>query len=203
MPRQEPSEHHGLGQAEATEEEDIAESFYDLSFSAHKSRRYHERLASFYASWRNSARIVTAVSGSGAFLLVSSGQPGAELASAFVALWGVMDIIMAPDKKADLHKELYRRFTVLARMVDSAEPDREKHRSLLAERLAIEELEPPCKRLVDLQARNDECRARDFPPEDLVPLNGAQRRLGCFATFGMSRLERWKSERQRAISMPV
>lgn len=64
-------------------------------------------------------------------------------------------------------------------------------------RLRIERDEPPVKRLVDLQARNDECRARNFAPEREVPLSGWQRRFGYFFTFGMARLENW-SRSQRS-----
>ncbi|MGY3347148.1 MULTISPECIES: hypothetical protein [unclassified Bradyrhizobium] len=69
--------------------------------------------------------------------------------------------------------------------------------------MEIEKLEPPCKRLVDLQARNDECRARGFPPDELAPLNWTQRVFGYFFTFGMRRLEDWKADRQRNAGAAV
>ena len=60
----------------------------------------------------------------------------------------------------------------------------EAYNQFSAERLKIEEREPPSKRLVNIQARNDECRARGFPPNMMVPLSGPQRSLGYFFTFG-------------------
>ena len=71
-------------------------------------------------------------------------------------------------------------------------------RELTAERLLSELGEPPCKRLVDLEARNDECRARGFSPDELAPLGKLQRLFGYYgAAFGMQRLEDWKANKQR------
>lgn len=139
-------------------------------------------------------KIATAIAGSGAFLLISSGwQDVATVVVAFIALWAVIDIIFAPDKKSDLHSDLRQKFISLAAEIEAAPRTKESLRALAADRLSIEAREPPCKRLVDLQARNDECRARGFLSSDLVPLSDSQRYLGYFATFGMSRLEKWKA----------
>ncbi len=193
-----------MGQAETeAEAEDLnglEGDIFDLSFSINKSRRYHEMLCSFYGAWRDWMRIITAVAGSGAFLLVTAKVQGwAEVISAFVALWAVIDVVASPDKKAERHRKLGERFTQLAEKIAVSPHTKETYGANLAERLRIERDEPPCKRLVDLQARNDECRSRDFPPEREVPLNGWQRTLGYFFTFGMSRLERW-SRAQRSAS---
>jgi hypothetical protein len=78
-----------------------------------------------------------------------------------------------------------------------------KGAGLTAQRLLIEEGEPPCKRLVDLEARNDECRPRGFPPDELVTLSKWQRRFGRYADFGLQRLEDWKASRQRIEERPA
>lgn len=187
---------HGLGSTTAQEELRLA--FYDLDFSIHKSRRYHESLSRFYAGWRDRFRIVTAVAGSGAFVLVVSDVSWlAEGFTGFVALWAVLDIIASPDKKSDIHFDLSKRFTVLAAELETAARSEHALIALKAKRLEIETLEPPCKRLVDLAARNDECRAREFDPDDLVPISTWQRRFGWYFDFGIERLERWKVERRQ------
>ena len=188
----------GLGQAAAAEEEMTLE-FHHLNFAIQKSRRYHEKLSGFYGKWRDRMRVVTAVAGSGAFVVVvAQHQHAAEWITAFVALWAVLDIIIMPDKKHDLHNELSKRFTGLAAKIHQLPKTPENLRELTAERLILEQGEPPCKRLVDLEARNDECRAQGMSPDELVPLSGAQRFFGYYgATFGMRRLEDWKAERQR------
>lgn len=192
-----------MGQTTAAKErEDLEDKFFDLSFSVHKSRRYHEKLNAFYGSWRDLAKIVTVIAGSGAFLVLLAGHEGwGQLIVAFVALWAVLDIVLIPDKKAELHKELRQGFTRLAGELETAPRTAESYGNLVAKRLQLEEEEPPCKRLVDLQARNDECRARGFPSDDLVPLSEWQRYLGYLHTFGLARVEKWKSAHEaRAAS---
>lgn len=191
---------NGLGQTEASKEAGLKDEFYDLDFSVQKSRRYHEKLSGFYGNWRDRIRVVTVIAGSSAFLLVvKDWQRAAEAITAFVALWAVLDIIIRPDKKHELHDELGRKFTALAARLQEAPQTAEALRALTAERLRIEENEPPCKRLVDLEARNDECRARGFPSRMLVPLSTSQRFFGYYgASFGMKRLEAWKADCEHA-----
>jgi hypothetical protein len=189
-----------LGQAE-TAEETLEGQIYDLSFGVHKSRRYHEKLCAFYSGWRDWVKIVTVVTGSGLFLLlISDWQHVAEFVSAFIALWAMLDYLVAPDKKAERHADLYKRFTALAAKIETMQHTLDSYQQLAAARLSLEENEPPCKRLVDLQARNDECRARGFPPDYLVPLSRWQRYFGYFFTFGMDRLERWNAEHQVRVA---
>lgn len=204
MDRQE-QHRNGLGSSEASStssssEEGLKWAFYDLDFSVHKSRRYHDKLRAFYGVWRDAVKIVTIISGSGLWFLLFAGAPHlAEWLAAFVAVWAVIDYMVAPDRKADQHRRLWEQFTELAAKIERSPRTQDAYSQLAAERLELEKDEPPCKRLVDLQARNDECRARDFPPEDLAPLSGAQRIFGYFATFGMERIEEWKAKRQRAV----
>lgn len=157
-------------------------------------------ICAFYGVWRDWIKIVSVVAGSGVFLLLlASATHFAEVFAGFVALWAILDYIIQPDKKAEKHCDLGERFSDLAIKLARSAKTQEEYNELLATRLEIEKLEPPCKRLIDLQARNEECRARDYPPEDIVPLSGWQRALGYFATFGMKRLEDWKAARQREV----
>lgn len=190
-----------MGQTEAANQEELKWQIYDLSFSVHKSRRYHEKLCAFYSRWRDLMKVVTVFSGSGAFFLIFAGADKlAGTLSAFIALWAILDIVIGPDKLAEKHADLQKRFTALAKRIAVMPSTEEAYREMEAARLELEELEPPIKRLIDLEARNDECRARGFPPDDLVPLSRLQRRLGYFHTFGMPRLEEWKAKRHRASS---
>jgi hypothetical protein len=192
----------GLGQSgTSTTEEALKYKFDSLSFAVQKSRRYHEMLSSFYSVWRDRMKIITAAAGSGAFLIVTAKhQHAAEIVSAFIALWATLDIIISPDKKADRSRDLCERFTELASRIEEAACTEAEYRRLAAARLTIERGEMPVKRLVDLQARNDECRVRGYPPDEQVPLSKWQRRLGYYFTFGMPRLEEWKANRQRSGS---
>ena len=189
----------GLGQSGAAAEEALKYQFESLSFSVQKNRRYHEMLCGFYGAWRDRMKVVTAAAGSGAFIIVTARyQHAAEILSAFIALWATLDIIVSPDKKADRSRDLTEKFVELATRIEQAPLTEASLRQLKSERLQIERGEMPVKRIVDLLARNDECRARGYPPDEQVPLSGWQRRLGYYVTFDMPRLERWKADRQRA-----
>ncbi len=183
----------GLGSSATVEARPgLSDDFHDLGFSIAKSRRYHEKLAHFYGYWRDWTRIATILSGSGLFVLIFAGADKlAGVVSAVFALWAMTDFLVDPDKKARLHDELRQDFIRLAIKFEETPRTDEAIRELTADRLKIEAREPPCKRLVDLQARNDECRARGYPK--LVPLNRWQNSLGYLFTFGMGRLERWKA----------
>jgi hypothetical protein len=194
---------HRLGQTEPTDQaaqERLESEIYDLDFSVRKSRRYHEKLCAFYGAWRDWAKIVAVVASSGAAVLVfAEAKYAAELFVSIASLWAVIDYLATPDKMAQKHCELRDRFIELATKIELMPHTQAAYRKLAAERLMIEKEEPPCKRLVDLQARNEECRSRDYPPEELVPLSGMQRKFGYFFPFGTGRLERWKAERQRQL----
>jgi hypothetical protein len=190
---------HGLGSAEAAQE-GLKWNLYDLDFSVHKSRRYHEKLSTFYGVWSGAVKIVTLISGSGLwFLLFAGAQHTAEWLAAFIAVWAAVDYMVAPDKKAAKHRDLCEEFTDLAKKIVTAPRTDEAYRNLVAERLDLEKQITGCKRLIDLQARNEECRARGFPPEDIVPLSKPQRVIGYIFTYGMPRLEEWKAHRQRQV----
>ncbi|UYN94906.1 MAG: hypothetical protein KIT25_23295 [Enhydrobacter sp.] len=203
MGTQEAGQRDGLGPTEAAKEErrreDLEGGFYDLDFAAHRCRRYHEKLTVFYGAWRNAFRVVTVLAGSSAFfVVVAEFQSLAVFITAFVGLWAILDIVWMPDKKHDLHNELCKRFIGLAAKIERAPRTEEALRELRAERLLIEQNEPPCKRLVDIEARNDELRARNFPPEMLAPLTSWQRTAGRYGSnWGLVRLEKWKAEQPR------
>jgi hypothetical protein len=130
---------HRLGQAPPAEEA-LNWDFYDLDFSVHKSRRYHEKLSAFYAAWRDRMRITTAIAGSAAFfIVVAHEQTAAEVITAFIGLWAILDIIVMPDKKHDLHNSLCKRFTGLAAKIEQMPPTEETLRELKAERLVLEQ----------------------------------------------------------------
>lgn len=179
-------------------EERLEDDIFFLSFGVGKSRRYHEKLWAYYVTLRDWMKILTAVTGSAAFGLVVANWSYAGWFAAIVALLATLDVVMAPDKKADLHASLCRQFIDLARQIEEMPRTEEEYRRASAQRLAIEKNEPPVKRLVDLMAQNDESRARGCPPDDQVPLNRWQRTLGYVFTFGMARLEDWDNKRPPA-----
>jgi hypothetical protein len=107
-----------------------------------------------------------------------------------------VDVTLQFSKKASKHAELKQKFTELAQEILSREPTPDNLRWARTERVRIERDEPPVRRLVDLQAMNDEYRSRGMPEDHLIPLDRWQRLLAFyFPEFGMTRLERWRAER--------
>ena len=105
------------------------------------------------------------------------------------------DLVFAFSERADKQEHLRRCFTELAAQIVEWKPTPENLARAQAERLRIEAEDSGEKRLVDLQADNEEARARGVAPEDLIPLSRPQRWFGYVATFGMKRLEDWHNRR--------
>ena len=108
-----------------------------------------------------------------------------------------MDTVFKFSAKAKLHNELCHRFTELAASMAEWSATENNYRAACAARLRIEANEPPTKRLVDIHARNEELQARGYSSEHFAPLSGPQRWLGCFITFDVERLNRWRAERDK------
>ncbi|WP_077122509.1 hypothetical protein [Agrobacterium rosae] len=169
-----------------------------MDFRIHKSSRYHEKFRSFYEWLHNAAVLATAVSSTSAFFLLLASQP--EIATWLTAIIGVssiLDLLFQFEKKARIHDELRRRFTSLAADTILRDPSTENLRWARSELLRIEGDEPGLRRLIDIQARNEEARARGCAEEDIVPLSRPQRYLGYFGTFDMKRIEHWKAIREK------
>jgi hypothetical protein len=112
-----------------------------------------------------------------------------------VALASTLDVVFGFGKKENQHDQLCRRFTELAAMIAELTPTPENLRWARAERLRIEADEPTERRLVDLQAENEECRARGVDEEDHYPFTSFQRWFGYVATFGIWRIKAWHKAR--------
>lgn len=171
--------------------------YYPTSFAVGKSRRYHAKMARFYRGCHHFGVASSALTGTSAFVALVSDAPGiAQWLTGIVAFAATLDLVFAFSERADKQEHLRRKFTELAACIVEWKPTPENLARARAERLRIEAEDSSERRLVDLQAENEEARARGMPPEDLVPLSRAQRWLGYVATFGMKRLEDWHNQRQ-------
>jgi hypothetical protein len=108
---------------------------------------------------------------------------------------GIIGLSLPIQQEGSQHEALARRFTELSSKIASWDPCPQNLKKARAERLRIEKDKPPVRRLIDLQAQNEECRARDLPCEDLIPLSRSQRTFGYIGTFDMRRLEAWQAKR--------
>jgi hypothetical protein len=146
----------------------------------------------FYRSCHHFVLASTALTATSAFVAMFSGAPSiAQWLTAVVALASTLDLVFSFSERANQHDQLRRRFTELAARIATWAPIEENLALAHAERLRIEMDEVAERRLVDIQAENDEARARGVDPKNLAPLSLPQRWFGYVATFGMSRLEEW------------
>jgi hypothetical protein len=168
--------------------------YYVASFAVARSRRYHAKMCAFYEWSHNLARVAMALTGTASFfVLLANDVGGAQVAkylTSVVAIAATLDAIFRYERKARRHAKLARQFTALARKLAVWDATAANLKKLQAARLEIEEDEPPVRRLIDLQASNEECRSRGIAEDKLVPLSRLQRTFGYVFTFGMPRLER-------------
>jgi len=171
------------------------DEFYDVSFAVGKSRRYHSKMCAFYDRLHNLARVATALTGTASFFVLVATDAGgvrtAKYLTSVVAIAATIDGVLRFQKKARHHAKLSRRFTKLAQKIEGWDATPQNLKKAKTERLEIEATEKPERRLVDLQAQNDEARARGVSVSHLVPLSRCQRIFGYFGTFGMKRIEQW------------
>ncbi|MGY3036151.1 hypothetical protein ACVIIV_005321 [Bradyrhizobium sp. USDA 4354] len=178
------------------------DEYYDVSFAVSKSRRYHAKMFEFYDWAHNLARVATALTGTASFFVLLATDVGgvrtAKYLTAIVAIAATMDSIFRYQKKARRHEKLTRKFTELAQRIATWEATPTNLKKAKTDRLKIEATERPVRRLIDLQAQNEEARARGVPDSHLVPLSRSQRMFGYVFTFGMRRLERWHASMAEA-----
>ena len=129
-------------------------------------------------------------------MLLAKGTEIAKYLTAVVAAAAALDSVFRFNRKARTHETLCRRFTDLSSKIAGWEPTPANLRKARVERLRIERDEPPVRRLVDLQAYNEELRALGKPETVLVPLTWWQRTVGYVFTPGMAKIEKWKADRE-------
>ncbi len=173
------------------------DGFYDASFAINKSRRYHAKMRAFYQAAHDYSTAATAISGTSGFVAVLAWAPRVALAlTAIVAISSTLDLVFGFDKKALVHDGLCRRFTALAAKIEDTPATLENLCKVKEARLEIEMDEPTERRLIDLIAENEECRARGVEEKELVVLTNKQRYFGYIITFGMDKIEAQRKQAQ-------
>lgn len=117
-----------------------------------------------------------------------------------MAIASSLDAVFRFNRKARIHESLGRRFTDLSAKLATWQPVAQNLSKAKVERLKIERDEPPVRRLIDLQAYNEECRAMGKSEADLIPLSGWQRAVGYVFTPGMRKIEKWKADREAQLA---
>jgi hypothetical protein len=145
---------------------------------------------------------VNAVAGASAFIALLGGKSTllAQVLIGMVAAFSAVDNVLGFSKKSKRHFDLCRRFSELAASIEEWDATETNLKKAKARRIRIEEDEPPTKRLIDIVSRNEELRARGYPPSDYAPITRLQATFGYFVTFGMRKLDRWRDGQGSRIS---
>jgi hypothetical protein len=156
------------------------------------------KMCAFYQTMNDFVLGANAILGAGAFMALLGGKKTliAQILIGIVAALSAIDNVLGFGRKSKLHADLGRRFTDLATNMALWDANEVNYRKAASERIKIEKDEPPVRRLVELEARNEEMRSRGYSEKDMVPLGWFQRTFfGYMFTFRMARLERWLASR--------
>jgi hypothetical protein len=153
------------------------------------------KMCSFYQTMNDAVLGANAILGASAFMALLGGKNNltAQILIGIVAGLSAIDNVLGFGKKSKLHADLSRRFTELAANMALWDASEVNYRKACAERIRIERDEPPIRRLIEIEANNEEMRARGYDERDMVPLGRLQRVFGYVFTFGMQRLEAWRT----------
>ena len=166
------------------------DGYYDVCFSIERARRYHSKMRAFYEWCHNLARVAIALSGTASFFVVLAKDLNiAKYLTGVVAVGASIRSVFRFERKARLHDQLVQEFTALAARIAEWDPIPAKSKKARAGRLKIEGRGAPVRRLIDLQAQNEEARSRrSWPPRlSTAELSRLQRAFGYVGTFGMAR----------------
>lgn len=176
--------------------------YWFTALGINKCRIYHEKMAAFYQRWNDITIAINTICGTGAFftMFFSRTEGIGRIIIGAVAVASALESAFKPSRKARRHDDLRRRFSDLYAKLIKTKPTSASDASFKARRFEIEKDEPPVRRLIDIQSNNEAMRSVGYPESSLVPLTSSQRIFGYFFDFGLLRLEKWKSDREKAIA---
>ncbi len=155
---------------------------HELVFAAKRSIRYHNHRRHFFDRFDKFVKILSLVTGSGAFAAAVATHHDLAIAfSALVALLSAINLVVGPAQAARLHEELAKRFAKLEHDIKRAgQLSSDQLNAFIAERLMIESDEPPPLRVLDTICHNELCRALGYEDCEFIKVDPVQ---SFFANF--------------------
>ena len=163
---------------------------YDaLLFGVRRSIRYHSRRQGFFEGVNRWTNFLLLLLGSGTVALAIRNHPswilGLGLAVTFVSS---LKLVFAFAFKANQHAQFVRDFTRLEKRL-CADASEETVNAVTQERLDIEAVEPPVKKVLDVLCHNELLLAMGYSDEkEQVAVTWWQRQTAHFFNFGTHRL---------------
>ncbi len=135
--------------------ENLDNRSYAMLFRIRRAARYHNHRRRFYAGWNTvtvASTAVLATSAAGALLgELPDWLDWVPIAAAFVVgALAALDLAVGTNRRADLHADLARRYTLLERhFAHDRSLSNDEFQEVFRERLGVEASEPPILRLLD------------------------------------------------------
>jgi hypothetical protein len=171
---------------------DLALRLDQLRFGIEKSLRYHQRRRAHYEGIHRYLMVGVLFSGSAAFADMLE-QP--QLFGLLGAAFGALDLVFSFSMRARDHELLHRRFTDIARQVETtATPTEDDLRRWTSARREIEADEPPVFWALEASCDNEVTIAWGRERHGLVRLTGWQKLFMHWWTFEKAEMPRAKPE---------
>ena len=142
---------------------------FALLFDVRRSIRYHDRRRAFFDTLHRTTAVFTVILASSIFLdlLGNSTTPRwLTLVALLAAGLAALDVVIGFSRSANMHHDLKRRFVALEMQMVVGDNGEETFNNHMAERLAIEQDEPPIFRALDLLCNNEVAQAEGLSRED-------------------------------------
>lgn len=171
----------------------LSEEASDLLFAVRRSIRYHRSRENWFDGMRAWLQFLTTLAGTATVAVVVNeiGSKGLETGVALlVALLTTLDQVMRTARKARIHSALAVRFCQLEREMARIGPAvlNARLNDFTAQRLEIEQDEPPVLRVLDVICHNELCRAMGLDKSAQVKVGAIQRALCQVCDFRRDKL---------------
>jgi hypothetical protein len=145
---------------------EMTDAQYAFFFDVRRSLRYHDRRRAFFERMHQITGALTVLlAGSVLFDIARPGDNPAWLLAlaAIAAILSALDMVIGYAAKAGLHRDLKARFAALEISIVLGDAEASTWQAHRAERLRIEQDEPPIYRALDLLCHNELLRADGHP----------------------------------------
>ena len=161
------------------------ELYTDLLFGVRRSIRYHSRRQAFYETVDRGTNFALLLLGSGTFALATEGRQAWILAIGFgVTSISSLKLVYAFGTKAAKHAQFVKDFTQLEKRLCADNSDKTVS-AVNQERLDLEVLEPPIRRILDVLCHNELLRAMgDNNEQERIRVTWFQRWTAHFLNYG-------------------
>lgn len=140
----------------------------DVLHNVRTGVRYHMRRQGFYEQWHRFTGVMTLLLGSAAFVtLLKQHELVAMIATSSVAILQALDLIFETRKRADLHRDLRKRYLTIEPDISACKEIAKEQYCEIKRTIALIEVdEPPLRRAVLAISQNEALEVSGYTRED-------------------------------------